>query len=136
MLFKPKDATKKQQALSLGARGEKAAATYLKKQGYKIIEMNFSNASGKRLGEIDIVAKDKDELVFVEVKTRARNAHEQQMPEENITSSKLYKLNKAASFYITKNNLANTAYRFDAISIIADPRDNSALLRHLKSIFL
>ncbi len=122
--------------LSLGARGEKAAENYLKRCGYKIIVTNFANEFGRRLGEIDIIAKDGEEIVFVEVKTRNISSGGSRLPEENITASKLYKLNKAASFFISKNRLFNASYRFDAITLLADPTSNTALLRHLKNIFI
>jgi putative endonuclease len=127
---------KRQQSLSLGARGEKAAVAYLKKCGYKILATNFANASGRRLGEIDIVAKDSTGLVFVEIKTRATAGKNSPLPEESINQAKLRKLNKAASFYISKNHLFETKYRFDAITLIADADKNSATLRHLKNIFI
>ena len=50
----------------LGGRGEKIAASFLRRQGYRIIEKNYRT----RLGEIDIVAREDEDLVFVEVKTR------------------------------------------------------------------
>lgn len=121
---------------SLGARGEKAAAEYLKKCGYKILDLNFCNKSGRRLGEIDIVAKDGDEIVFVEVKTRKIALNNQVvLPEENITRDKLYKLNKAATFYINKFDLHSAAFRFDAITLLANPDNTSAKLKHIKNIF-
>lgn len=122
--------------LSLGARGEKSAENYLKRCGYLVLEKNFCNSSGKRIGEIDIIAKDGEEFVFVEVKTRNITSGGSNLPEENINSSKLYKLNKAASFYISKNKLHSANYRFDAITILADSKNNTATLRHLKNIFI
>lgn len=122
--------------LSLGVRGENAAQNYIKKIGYRIIETNFSNKSGRRLGEIDIIAKDGEEIVFIEVKTRNTSAIGSSLPEENITASKLYKLNKAASFYISQNKLFETTYRFDAITIMANCENSTAKLRHLKNIFI
>jgi putative endonuclease len=120
---------------SLGARGEKAAIQYLKNKGYSIITTNYANLSGRRLGEIDIIAKDRDELVFIEVKTRSIIANDNLLPEENINRAKLYKLNKIAQYYLIKNNILNTSYRFDAITLIADTANNSAQLRHLTNIF-
>ena len=121
---------------SLGSRGEKAATTYLKKLGYKILDNNFCNASGRRIGEIDIIAKDGEEIVFVEVKTRTVSTYGAVLPEENITRSKLYKINKAATFYISKNKLYDSVYRFDAITLLVNQNENTAKLRHLKNIFL
>lgn len=119
---------------SIGKRGEEAAANYLKKSGYKILEINFFNPKGRRLGEIDIIAKEKDELVFIEVKTRRRSINEI-LPEENITREKLYKINKAATFYLNKNKLFNQKYRFDAVTLVADEENRTAKLKHIKNIF-
>jgi putative endonuclease len=126
----------RQKALTLGKRGEKAAVLYLKKQGYKILESNFFNVSGRRMGEIDIVAKDGEELVFVEVKTRTAFSKNDSPPEESITRNKLYKLNKAASFYLSKNQTLASPYRFDAITLVVDPENKCGSLKHIKNIFI
>jgi putative endonuclease len=55
---------------NIGEVGEKAAKKFLKKKGFKIVELNYQNNKGRRLGEIDIIAKKDGEIVFVEVKTR------------------------------------------------------------------
>lgn len=122
--------------LSIGARGEKAALNYLKGLKYTILETNFCNKSGRRIGEIDIIAKDGEEIVFIEVKTRNNIANDIILPEENITKSKLYKLNKVASYYISSKKLHKNPYRFDAITILADQTNSTAKLRHLKNIFI
>ena len=127
---------KRKEALSVGARGERAAIAYLKKKGYKVLASNFFNSSGRRLGEIDIIAKDGEEIVFIEVKTRTISDFRKIIPEESITSAKLYKLNKAASFYISKNQLFSAPYRFDAITLVAEPKKSSATLKHIKNIFI
>lgn len=119
---------------NIGKRGEEAAQNYLKRNGYNILDINFCNSSGRRLGEIDIIAKENEEIVFIEVKTRKKSFN-QSLPEENITRDKLYKLNKTASFYLKQKGLLNKNYRFDAISIVADPEKKSASLKHLKNIF-
>jgi len=127
----------KKQDVLLGKRGEKAALDYLKKNGYKILATNFFNPSGRRLGEIDIIARDGDEIVFVEVKTRNQPIFNKvSLPEENINRAKLRKLNKIASFYLTKNALTEFDYRFDAITLMANIQKSQAKLRHLKNIFL
>lgn len=122
--------------LSIGLRGEKAAEKYLKGLGYAILETNFCNQSGRRIGEIDIIAKDGEEIVFVEVKTKEKTNNNTSLPEENITTSKLYKLSKIATYYISSKKLYSSQYRFDAISILSDSRNNTAQLRHLKNIFI
>lgn len=126
----------KNKSLSVGLRGEKAAQAYLKKIGYSILETNFCNTSGRRLGEIDIIAKQGDEIVFIEVKTRNKCFGEGNLPEENINRPKLYKLNKAAIHYLSLKNITSAPYRFDAISVLGDPLNNVAEIRHLKNIFI
>lgn len=126
---------KKLLSLSIGARGEKAANAYLQKNGYKILATNFCNKSGRRLGEIDIIAKEKEEIVFVEVKTRISSGSSM-LPEENISRSKLYKLDKTAAFYLRANNIQDAPYRFDAIALVVDQDENSAHLKHIKNIFI
>jgi len=127
---------RKQENLSLGVRGEKAAANYLKKCGYKILATNFFNPKGRRLGEIDIVAEDGKDLVFIEVKTRKASFVNTILPEESVTRSKLYKLNKTAHFYLSKNGLLDAPYRFDALAILANPGNNCCVIKHFKNIFL
>ena len=127
---------KHNEPLSIGARGEKAALHYLKKCGYKILETNFFYKTGRRLGEIDIIAKEGEEIVFIEIKTRTNYCKNSLLPEESITSKKLHKINKIASFYIAKNRLFAVPYRFDAITILANTESNCAKLRHLKKVFI
>ncbi len=103
----------------VGNKGEDLACKYLKKQGYKILARNYTI----RGGEIDIVAREKDILVFVEVK--ARNSHEFGLPEESITPWKLRSLKKTALFYIQKIKWGFNPYRFDLLAIdYADSKEN------------
>jgi len=113
-----------------GQAGEQVAADYLRKNGYDILEMNYQNNSGRRLGEIDIIAKDKkaDELVFVEVKTRDYQKYGATLPEENITRDKLKKLSRIASAYLNQKDLRDASYRFDAISVWLDFETRAQLL--------
>lgn len=96
---------------SVGNKGEDLACEYLKKQGYKILERNFRI----RGGEIDIIAKDKEYLVFIEVKTRY--THQFGVPEESITPWKIKYLLHAAKFYLNKINYGDGPYRLDALLI-------------------
>lgn len=95
----------------IGFDGESLACRHLERIGYKILERNYLI----RGGEIDIVAKVKDLLVFVEVK--ARHTHEYGLPEESITPWKIRSLKKSASFYIQKIRWGDKPYRFDLVSI-------------------
>jgi putative endonuclease len=120
----------------MGQAGEQAAANYLQNNGYRILEMNFKNNSGRRLGEIDIIAEDKQEkeIVFVEVKTRDYQKYKDTLPEENITYDKLKKLSKIASAYLYQKNLKDRAYRFDAVSVWLDFATRMAKIKHIKNI--
>lgn len=94
-----------------GNYGESLACEFLKKQGYKILERNYRI----RGGEIDIVAKDGDWLVFVEVKTRF--THEYGPPAESITPWKIKALLKSALFYIQKISWGSRLYRIDVVAV-------------------
>lgn len=96
---------------SVGNKAEDLACKFLWGEGYKIIERNF-NIRG---GEIDIIAKKQEFLVFIEVK--ARFSHEYGLPEESITFFKIRSLKKTALFYITQKKLGNIIYRFDLVAI-------------------
>lgn len=117
-----------------GDAGEKAAAKYLKDKGFEIIETNYQNNFGRRLGEIDIIAKDGKEIVFVEVKTREMKRYGATLPEENITRSKLHKLERIAWAYLRQNKLENSPFRFDAISIWLDLELKKARIKHIYSL--
>ncbi|OGE14071.1 YraN family protein [Candidatus Daviesbacteria bacterium RIFCSPHIGHO2_12_FULL_37_11] len=108
-----------------GDYGETLACEFLKKQGYKILERNFRI----RGGEIDIVAKDKDDLVFVEVKTRY--TREYGSPAEAVTPWKIRFLIRASQFYLLRNRLLENPYRIDVIAV--DFTNNNEI-EHIKNI--
>lgn len=102
-----------------GNYGEELAANFLKELGFKILERNYRIQGG----EIDIVAKDKEILVFVEVKTRY--SHKFGLPIESITPWKIRPLLKTALFYIQKIKWGEKPYRLDVISVdFTDSKDN------------
>lgn len=102
-----------------GDYGEDLACKYLKKLGYKILERNFRI----RGGEIDIVAKEGDMLVFVEVK--ARWSHQYGLPSESMNYWKIKHLLKTAMFYIMKTGWGDKEYRLDFVSIdYADSKED------------
>ncbi len=98
----------------LGRIGEKKAETYLKEQGYKILKLNFKT----HIGEIDIIAKDKQTIVFVEVKTRKNDAFG--APSEAVNAKKQQKYFKVSTEYLIKNKLTDSECRFDVIEIEED----------------
>jgi len=121
---------------NIGSLGERVAANYLKNKGFEIVEMNYKNSFGRRLGEIDIIAREKGELVFVEVKTREYQKYQDTLPEENITFLKLRKLSRIAQDYLRQKNQLDAAYRFDAVSVWLDQPQKQAKIKHLRNIFL
>ena len=127
---------KKEENKKIGAKGEDVAARFLKEKGYNIRVRNYKNINVRQIVEIDIVAEKNGEIIFVEVKTRELAKYGETLPEENITRSKLYKLNKIANFYIKCNNLWNYPYRFDAVSVWLGENDNNAKIKHLENIFI
>lgn len=108
----------------LGNKGEDLACEYLIKNGYEILERNkhFS-----KLCEIDIIAKYKNKIVFVEVKTRKTNAFG--APMEAITKTKYNNIKTGVLNYISECNIKN--YQIDAIGIILQP---NLKIEHLKNI--
>lgn len=100
--------------INLGKKGEDISTKFLKKQGYKIMERNYRCS----LGEIDIVAKDKDILCFVEVKTR--RTEEYGLPEEAIDAYKQKKLAKVALSYLKQKKIHGQDLRFDVVSVYPD----------------
>ncbi|MDO8637994.1 MAG: YraN family protein [Candidatus Daviesbacteria bacterium] len=96
---------------SVGNQGEYLACEYLKKRGYKILERNYRI----RGGEIDIVAMDKNFLVFIEVKTRY--SPEYGLPVESITPWKIKHILKTARFYIQLIDWEDKPYRLDFVGI-------------------
>ncbi len=96
----------------LGQRGEELAVKYLLAAGYRIIARNHRN----HYGEIDIIAREDQSLVFVEVKTRKNDLFSH--PSEAVTLKKQMQISKAALDYLSRNNLAEVAARFDVVAII------------------
>lgn len=95
----------------LGRESEDLAADFLRQKGYTILERNFRSP----WGEIDIVAQDKDFLVFVEV--RSLSSDSLVRPDETITRSKKKKMVKSAQYYFVKKRLPETFSRFDVVAI-------------------
>ncbi len=100
----------------LGNRGEKIAANFLRKRGYRIIEKNYRS----RLGEIDIVARENDSVVFVEVKTR--RSTDFGLPEEALSYDKRRRLSKVAMGYLAHRRIEDINCRFDVVSILMDDK--------------
>lgn len=113
---------------NLGKTGEEIAEIYLIKNGYKILERNFSC----RQGEIDIIARDIKEIVFVEVKTRTNKKYGE--PIDSITYYKKKHLIKSIQFYLYLKKLDNAFIRIDIIEIYK--KDDGFLIKHTKGAVL
>ena len=121
----------------IGNLGERIAANYFLARGCEILEMNFENKFGYRLGELDVVARDlkTNEIIFAEVKTRKKGTSNSESPELAISRAKYRKLSRIISNYLRKNNMLYCDYRLDAIAIELDMQTRKASLRHLKCIY-
>ncbi len=98
--------------LSLGAWGEDRAVEYLRDRGMKILERNFTT----RVGEIDIIAKDRSTLVFVEVKTRRSAAFG--TPQDAVGLRKQRQIIRTAHWYLQNHSSGKLQPRFDVIAIL------------------
>ena len=95
----------------MGRAGEQKATKYLKKLGYKILEKNYTT----HLGEIDIIVKDGETIVFVEVKTRKDDLYG--LPSQAVNYKKQEKYFAVATEYLVKNKLTDAVCRFDVVEI-------------------
>ena len=109
----------------LGIQGEHVATKYLLSQGYKIIERNFYCY----FGEIDIIAKDKNEYVFIEVKTRTNSKYGK--PVEAITHIKQKHIWKSTEYYLYSKKLKDVFVRIDVIEVYF--KDNKFFVHHIKN---
>lgn len=109
-----------------GDAGEDLACRYLKKQGYEILERNKHYS---KFCEIDIIAKIKKTVIFVEVKTRKTDCYGS--PFEAITRTKYENIKKGVQFYLSENKIKD--YRIDVIGITLKPEIK---INHLKNISL
>lgn len=106
-MFRPKNVTR----IVTGKKGESVAADYLKKNGYEILGKNFRCP----LGEIDMIARDQEGLVFIEVKTR--RSEDLGYPEEAVDMKKQKKISQLAAYYLRTKDLTNVQARFDVVAI-------------------
>ncbi|MCL4491044.1 MAG: YraN family protein [Nitrospirae bacterium] len=110
----------------LGSKGEDIAADYLKEKGFKVLQRNYRTP----IGEADIIVRDRDTLVFVEVKARTTDTYGQ--PFEAVDHRKQEKLRRIALYYVTRNKL-EMPVRFDVISIIS--RSGKDEINHIVEAF-
>ncbi len=107
----------------IGNEKENLAEEFLKNNGYKILERNYST----KFGEIDIIAYKENTLIFIEVRSKSYNYFGK--PFETVDKKKIKKIVKTAQKYILQNKLQNFDIRFDVISVEKEK------INHIKSAF-
>lgn len=111
-----------------GNYGEKIVSNYLEKYGYEILLKNFQS----NFGEIDIIFKDKNELVFGEIKTRTGIKYG--FPAESVTYYKKKHILNTAKYFLYKNKLYNCYIRFDVIEVYLE-KNSKPVINHIKNVF-
>ena len=112
----------------IGSFGEMLVITYLENMNYEILDKNYNT----NFGEIDIIAKDKKEYVFIEVKTRTSSKYG--MPSEAVDFNKEKHIKKSSQVYVYLNNLENKYIRYDVIEVYFINK-NKYYINHLKNNF-
>lgn len=110
----------------IGKKGEDIATQYLLEKGYIIIDRNFNC----RQGEIDIIAKDKNEIVFIEVKTRTNKSYGK--PVDAVTYFKQNHILNSIKYYVYLNKLENEFIRIDIIEVYQ--KERKIKVNHIKNV--
>ncbi|OQY31729.1 MAG: hypothetical protein B6241_13280 [Spirochaetaceae bacterium 4572_59] len=118
---------KNRKRIELGRKGEDIAQEYLEDRGYELVGRN------ERVGhsDIDILARDKEILVFVEVRTRS--VEDRGMPEETLNAKKLKRMRKTAEIYMALHRYEGAA-RLDAVCLILEEGDKVSHFKHYSSV--
>jgi putative endonuclease len=110
----------------LGDEGERAAARYLRRRGLRIITRGYRTPRG----EIDLIAREGDTLVFAEVKTRRTGA-----PAEAVTTEKQRRLSLAALHFLKRFRLLDQRMRFDVVSVVWPDDRTPPTIEHIPDAF-
>jgi len=110
-----------------GKAGQKAAENFLIKKGYKFLARNYQIKSG----EIDLVVRDREFIVFVEVK--ARRGLEHGYPREAVGFAKQKKIIGAAKYYLYKKELTESPVRFDVVEVLIN--QDQMYISHIENAF-
>lgn len=113
---------------SLGRAGEKQAARFLRRLGYRIVTRNYHCLAG----EIDLIALDGKTVVFVEVKTRTDRQHAD--PQDAVSRPKQQRLRRCADLFLRQTDAQDRPCRFDVIAISLDP-DDKMQIEHFAEAF-
>src|SRR3989344_4949921 len=112
-----------------GNRGEELASEYLQKKGYKIEERNFRT----RFGELDIICRDGEILVFVEVKTKI--GHDFGEPEEMVNKGKLFQVKRMAELYLLQSTFKESPCRVDVVAIVLSSNGEVEKLERYEAVY-
>lgn len=112
-----------------GRAGENAAAHYLTEKGYTILERNWST----RLGELDIIASEKEQIIFVEVRTTSGVRFG--FGYQSVDIRKQQKVRRLALQYIQQKRLEHLPIRFDVVSVLLDRGISSIQIDHIEGAF-
>lgn len=115
--------------VSLGERGERAAARFLRRTGYHIVARHHR----ERFGEIDLIATDGQAIIFVEVKTRRSGQYDH--PAEAVNRQKQRRVTRAAMAYMKRHHLLNTAARFDIVAVTWPDHVRRPSIEHFPGAF-
>jgi putative endonuclease len=110
----------------LGGRGERAAEKFLKKAGLRIITRGYRSP----FGEIDLVAREGETWVFVEVKTRRRGT-----PVDAVTVEKQRRLTLTGVHFLKQNGILESSARFDVVAIVWSEDSNKPVIEHIPNAF-
>ena len=108
-------------------QGQKEAENFLQGNGYTILQRNFR----VRAGEIDLIARDKEYIVFVEVKYRHGAGHG--LPRESVGLAKQRKISKTALYYISMCGLVDQDFRFDVVEVLGG--GGAVAINHIENAF-
>ena len=111
----------------LGISGEQSVAKHLKKYGYKILVQNYRC----KLGEIDIIARDGPDLVFIEVKTRSGTSYGS--PAAAVNARKQRQICRTEQCYLAEHSLFDSPARFDVVSVLCDGSNHH--IDHINNAF-
>lgn len=117
----------------VGALGENMACRFLVKQGFKVLDRNYS----KKWGEIDIVAEKDKVLRFIEVKTVVSHETDRYRPEENVHYQKLKRLSRVIQTYLLDKNVSyETEWQIDVLAVFLDLENKKAKFRWTENIII
>lgn len=119
-----------------GVIGEKIAEDFIKRNNYRVLDRNYSFRipGNPQKGEIDIIAKKEDGIIFIEVKTLRVRSGQTFLPEDKVNFSKQRKLIKTAESWLMKNRIPlNSKWQIDVVAVNIDKDSKKAKISHFEN---